>query len=393
MGLSEGATLRSATPADLPALEALVADREGSDDAVDLRLAACSPGGFDRIGVVEIDGEVAATATLLDEQVRVGRVTLSAGQIELVASSVKHEHRGFVRALTRWCHERSAARGHVVNVMIGIPNFYRQFGYHYSLPMHPWAESLGSPSGTGELAVRLASTADLPALQQLQDTAQDGYDIAMPHQPECWEWLLEQPSSEQWLVEEGGTAVGLARIAAGDEWADVGELTATTPTAVRAIIARAHALAGGTGTVRASVRPHVPGLGQLLGQPERLEWYYIRVPDIAALFRALAPELHRRVHAAGRQSGEALLSFYRSHLRLTWDASRLAVTEGGPLQAPVSAGGSGIPLDAVGTLVFGGGAEAVDSRFPDGLLGRQEDLMHVLFPPQRSDLLTWYLPS
>ncbi|MEO8106056.1 MAG: GNAT family N-acetyltransferase [Actinomycetes bacterium] len=391
--LSEGAILRSAVPEDLPALEALTTDREGADDAVDLRLAALSPGGFERIGVVEVDGEVAATATLLNEQVRVGSVMLPAGQIELVASAVKYEHRGYVRALTDWCHDKSARRGDVVNVMIGIPNFYRQFGYHYSIPMHPWAESLGAPEVPTSLAVRVATAADLPTLQRLQGQAQDTYDVAMPHQQECWGWLLEHPSSRQWLVDDGDSAVGLARIAAGDDWADVGELAAATPDAARALIAHAHTLAGSNGTVRVSHRPQVPRLAELLGQPERLEWYYVRVPDVPALLRAIAPELLRRVHAAGRLTGQAVLSFYRSHLTLTWDADAMVVTAGGPLQAPVHAGGSGIPLDALGTLIFGGGADAVDARFPDGLLGRQEDLMRVLFPPQRTDLLTWYLPS
>jgi hypothetical protein len=134
-------------------------------------------------------------------------------------------------------------------------------------------------------------------------------------------------------------------------------------------------------------------LQSLLGTPERREWYYVRIPEVRSLFQALTPELLRRVHAFGLETGEALLSFYRAHLRLTWTADTLSVTDGGPLQAPVSAGGSGVPLDALGTLIFGGGAEAVDERFPDGLLGRQEELMHVLFPPQRADLLTWYLPS
>ncbi len=391
--LADGAVVRSATPADLPALEALTADREGPEDAADLRLAALSPGGFERIGVVEVDGEVAATATLLDEEVRVGSITLPAGQIELVAAAVPYEHRGYVRALIDWCHEKSAARGHLVNVMIGIPNFYRQFGYHYSIPMHPWAESLGPPDDAPSLTARIATAADLPSLQRMQDEAQETYDVAMRHQPECWQWLLEQPQSHQWLVEDGDRAVGLARIATGDDWADVGELTAVSPEAARALIALAHSLAGSDGTVRVNHRPHVRGLSELLGDQERLQWYYVRIPDPLVLLNALAPELLQRLHVAGREPGEALLSFYRSHLRMAWDAQTMTVSAGGPLQAPVSAGGSGIPLDALGTLVFGGGAAAVDARFPDGLLGRQAELMQVLFPPQRADLLTWYMPS
>lgn len=391
--LPDGAILRAATPADLPALEALTADREGPDDAVDLRLAALSPGGFERIGVVEAAGEIAATATLLDEEVRVGSAVLPAGQIELVASSRRHEHRGYVRALMAWCHDLSIERGHILNVMIGIPNFYRQFGYHYSIPMHSWAESLGPPQETSQLTVRVATAADLPTLQRLQDQAQARFDVAMPHQPECWQWLLDHPSSQQWLVDDGDTAVGLARIAAGDDWADIGELTTTRPDATNALVAHAHSMATPEATIRVSHRPHAPGLSELLGEPERREWYYVRAPDVPALFEALAPELLHRAHASGRESGEALLSFYRSHLRLSWDRNEMSITTGGPLQAPVSAGGSGIPVDALGSLLFGGGAAAVDSRFPDGLLGRQEVLMHVLFPPQGADLLTWYLPS
>ena len=393
--LPDGAVLRTAVADDLPALEVLTADREGADDAVDLRLAAQSPGGFERIGLVEVDGEIAATATLLDEQVRVGGVTLAAGQIELVSSASKFEHRGYVRALMGWCHRRSVERGHRVNVMFGIPNFYRQFDYHYSIPLHPWAESGQAPAveKNTDWNVRAATHDDIPTLQRLQDGAQSTYDVAMPHQPECWGWLLDHPSSTQWLAEHHGAGVGLARIASGDDWADVGELTATSPDATRALIAHAHSLTREGATVRVNHRPHVPGLSDLLTSHERPDWYYIRIPSIAGLFDALAPELLSRAREAGREQGEALISFYRSHLRLAWDANGLSIAEGGPLQAPVSGGGSGIPLDALGTLVFGGGAAAVDDRFPDGLLGRQEELMHMLFPPQRADLLAWYLAS
>ncbi|MGH8774310.1 MAG: GNAT family N-acetyltransferase [Jiangellaceae bacterium] len=63
----------------------------------------------------------------LDETVFLGGVEIPAGQVELVATDVEYEGRGLVRALMGWAHERSAERGQLVEVMIGIPYFYRLF--------------------------------------------------------------------------------------------------------------------------------------------------------------------------------------------------------------------------------------------------------------------------
>ena len=373
----------------------LEADREGEDDAIDLELVAGTPGGLESISVVELNGRVVSMATLLDETVRVGGVVLPAGQIEMVATAKDAEGRGYVRALMGRCHELSKARGHVLQVMIGIPNFYRQFGYHYSIPMHPWAPTARAIAAPDGLTITAGTLSNRAELQRLQDAAQSTYDISVPHSADCWSWLLQHPSSTQWIATDGaGQQQGVARFYDdGEGSVDVGELTAHTPEVTAAVVAHAQVLAGADGLVRVSHRPHVPGLADLLGTPERRDWYYVRIPDPAALFDALAPELLQRLHAMGRETGQALISFYRSHLRLAWRPDRLEVTSGGPLQAPVSMGGSGVPIDALGSLLFGGGAAAIDERFPDALLGRQEELMRELFPPQSADLLTFYLPS
>ena len=129
-------------PADLDQIGALLTERGDEHDAVDHRLVVEDPDlGWAACAVVVDGARVVATATLLDEvRVRVGDVVLPAGQVELVAVAASHEHRGLARALMDWAHRRSAARGHVLQVMIGIPYFYRRFGYEYAIDIPPARE-------------------------------------------------------------------------------------------------------------------------------------------------------------------------------------------------------------------------------------------------------------
>lgn len=369
-------------------------DREGEDDAVDLELVANTPGGLDGMAVVELDGRIVSIATLLDESVRVGGVVLPAGQIEMVATAKVAEGRGYVRALMQRCHDLSKSRGHVLQVMIGIPNFYRQFGYSYSVPMHPWATVTPGTESPDGFTVTTATADDLRTCHALQEQAQRSFDISMPHSSDCWGWILAHTSSKQALVRDAtGETVGLARVYADDGSVDMGEITTTSREATDALLAHALALTTDDGSCRVGVRPGVPGLTARTHDIERTDWYYVRIEDPSALLTAMAPALQQRLLSAGHAEGSALISFWGSHLRLHWDAQDLRVEAGGPMQAPISSGGSGLPRDALGSLLLGCGAAGLEDRFPDAALGRQADLMNTLFPPQSADLLTFYLAS
>lgn len=392
--LPDGAVVRTARSDDVPEMMRLEADREGEDDAIDLELAASTQGGLESISVVELSGRVVSMATLLDESVRVGGAVLPAGQIEMVATAKDAEGRGYVRALMHRCHVLSKARGHVLQVMIGIPNFYRQFGYSYSIPMHPWATVTPGAQTPPDFTVSTATIDDTATCNALQEQLQSTFDVAMPHSADCWQWILTHKSSKQALARDGaGEPVGLARVFCDDGSVDMGEITATSSDATDALLAHALELTIDDGAARVCVRPNVPGLAERTQNTERADWYYLRIENPAALLAAMAPELLRRLHHGGHTDGSALISFWRSHLRLRWDNKRLHVEAGGPMQAPVSTGGSGLPLDALGSLLFGSGAAGLEDRFPDAHLGRQADLMNALFPPQSADLLTFYLPS
>ena len=408
--LPDGLVLRTATLADLPQAAELLVARGEPADGTDLHLVADSE-GLDGIAVVVAGDRVVSTLTLLDEVVHVGGPgaipavavpavpAVPAGQIELVATDPAYEGRGLVRALMGWAHARSRDRGHLLQVMIGIPFFYRQFGYAYAMPIPPWQRLATVPSAPDDVEVRRATLGDVPAMDALQAEAQGGADVRMPHSPSCWRWLVERDGSEQWVSVRAGEVVGVARVVPGegpDDATLVAELAAADDEAAVAVVARAAGADGGG--VEVQRRASTPAALDALLAPaeEPPEWYYGRVERLGPLLAHLAPVLQARFETAGLgdRDHEVLLSSWRTHVRFAVGPSGFQLlTEGGPEQAPIHQGGSGVPPDALAPLLLGPhGAVGLEERLPDCLLGKQRELMAALFPPVTADLLTFYVP-
>ncbi|CCH30462.1 GNAT family N-acetyltransferase [Actinosynnema sp. NPDC047251] len=393
MTLPDGLVLRTAEPRDLDQIGALLSERGEPEDAVDHRLVVSDPdAGWETCAVV-VDGDrVVSTATLLDETLVLDGLEVPAGQVELVATHRDYEGRGLVRELMRWAHERSAARGQLVNVMLGIPYFYRRFGYTYAVPISPTRDVVGTPPASTD-TVREATFDDIPAMAALQDAEQRRADLRMPHSAGLWRWLVARGGSTQWLVERDGVPVGTGRSTPPDEGVHLCEVAAMDAPAVHALVAH-------TAATVANERPGTvagAALEPLLGPtPEDAASYYVRIADPVALLDHLRPVLGRRLAASSfaDEAGEAVVSFYRSHVRLPFKAGEVGpVVAGGVMQAPGAAGGAGVAPDLLESLLFGPhGLGGLTARFPDVYPGPNADLMHVLFPPVRADLLTFYIP-
>ncbi|MFJ8470968.1 GNAT family N-acetyltransferase [Kitasatospora sp. NPDC094011] len=405
--LADGLLLREARPGDGEQIRALLTERGDAHDALDHRLVSEDPdAGWSGCAVVVDGGRVVSTASLLDEEVRIGGVRLPAGQVELVATDAEYEGRGLVRALMQWAHARSATRGHLLQVMIGIPYFYRQFDYEYAVDIPTPLAVHTVPDGTGAAALRTARAADLPALAALQEEAQRGFDLAMPHSPACWRWLLAHDASTLRVVERAGRVVASARTTPVDDGEFLlAEAAATDRAAALHLLG---AVAGSAPEARLHV-VHRPGTvpaeawHDLLEHTprEEAEQYYLRIPDPAALLDRLRPLLRRRLDAAGidRTGRDLLLSTYRAHYRIPVEPEGLGdVVTGGTLQRPGAvegtAGGVAVAPDQLPGLLFGPlGVEGLTRVRPDVYTaGDEEELYRALFPPLTADLLTFYLP-
>ncbi len=391
--------LRSAEPGDLDQIGELLTERGAPDDAVDHRLMMDDPdAGPSSCGVV-VDGDrVVSTATLMDETLFLDGVAIPAGQVDLVATDRGYEGRGLVRALMDWAHRRSAGRGHLAQVMMGIPYFYRTFGYAYAMPL-PQARALSAvpPPEDDAHTVRVATVDDIPSMAALQDAEQAYADLRMPHSPACWRWLVARRGSQHWIVERAGAPVAVGRTTPPEERVELAEVAAVDKPAAYALLHHAARLGGGelsvTGRPGTTAGDALEPL--LAAPPEQAARYYARVADPAALLERLRPVLSARLAASelADAEGEAVVSFFRSHVRFRYARGEVGpVRTGGRMQAPGASGGAGVAPDLVAPLLFGPDGIAGLSRLhPDVYPGPHAALMRVLFPPVRSDLLTYYL--
>lgn len=414
--LPGGLTLRQAGPADLDQIGALLTARGEQADAEDHRLVVEDPAaGWESCAVV-VDGDrVVSTATLLDEELELavpGRqepVRLPAGQVELVATDPAFEGRGLVRELMGWAHRRSAARGHLLQVMIGIPYFYRLFGYSYAIdiPAHRPLSRPPVPDALEGHVVRPATTADLSEVERLQGLAQRVSDLRVPHSPPRWQWLLDRHGSTTWVVERpaaGAPAqvVATGRTTAPEDEPVLAELAATDRAAALAMVAHAHQCAAAVddpsplvvwdrpGTVTGDVVDAVCGPA-----PTQAEQYYVRIPDGVRLLDELRPVLQARLATSSVElPEEVVLSTFRSHVRMPVVGGQLGPPRaGGTMQSPGAHGGAGVAPDQLGPLLLGPhGMVGLSRRHPDVYPGPHADLMTALFPPVSADLLTYYLP-
>jgi predicted N-acetyltransferase YhbS len=396
--LPGGLLLRTCRPADLDQVGALLAARGDPTDAEDQRLVAEDPDTGCAATAVVVDGDrVVSTATLLPETVRLADVVLPAGQVELVATDPGYEGRGLVRALMAWAHDRSAAAGDLLQVMIGIPYFYRLFGYEYAIDIPP-ARPVRDPSRAAAPGLRSATPADVPALTALHRAAQAAADVAMPHPAARLRWLLAHEASTTWVLDRDGGVAASARVSASDDWL-LAEPTAADAAAAEDLLTGVAALAGDR-PLRVTDRPaSVPGrtwAARLGPGSELADQYYVRVPHAGRLLEALRPVLSGRFTAAGIDRGgrDVVVSTYAASWRMAVTPDGLGpVRPGGREQAPAAAGGAGVAPDQLGALLFGPhGMHGLARRRPDVYPGRDPELYEALFPPLRADLLTYYLP-
>ncbi len=416
--LADGLVLRRAGAEDVDAIAALNVAVFGAQDEVAVRalldgplpvdwLVVAAGPGAERPG----GGAVAAACARIPHEWCLDGVALRGSQIENVATDERYRGRGLVRALFDAHHEQAAADGELLQVIGGIPYFYRKLGYGYGFDVPPTfsvAPSSVPPVAGDRVVVRPAGRDDLAwLLEREPGRRRDGLTVVR-HREGLETWLLRTRPRHgiSWeslsVAEAGGQPVGWMRTLA---WGEEGQLFLLPGEAADVEVANqlmaaavriGAELAGSLGRpveLLASDLPGTPwsravhGAGRPRPEPSG---YYVRVPDEVALLRALEPVLSRRLATSGlvEDRGELLLSLYERGVRLAWDGGRLTVVEAAPPDPdPFDNGGVGVAPDWFPALVLGRwGASGLAARTDDTLLGDHAPVLDVLFPARPVDL-------
>jgi hypothetical protein len=124
----------------------------------------------------------------------------------------------------------------------------------------------------------------------------------------------------------------------------------------------------------------------------RPKWLYVRIADPARLLRHLVSVLDARLAASAFSSaaGRIEISFYRSGVAIEYAGGCVTgVTTTPRDDSEGSSPDVHLPPDLLPALLLGPGDVLAHEHEQDVELGRHRDLMAVLFPPLRSDVLIW----
>jgi hypothetical protein len=272
-------------------------------------------------------------------------VRLPVAQIELVGTAPEHRGNDLTGRLFSALHQRHAEDGAAIQMIEGIPYFYRRLGYDYALandgaPTVP-AAAVGSPAETGP-AVRPATAGDAAALAGIDRQISGGDALTCPRDAAVWRYEIAGRHPADIAGRKVAVLVRDAEVRGylvhGDRLSPAGELpvfaaacaqSADWPHAAPAM----HAYLGDVGrgltgfaAVRRILSPGHPlvRLGPA-GVPRRPRGWYIRCADPIALLIRLQPLLRARWHAAGLRwpEPEMIIDLYGRAARLEFTDGEL----------------------------------------------------------------------
>lgn len=430
--LGDGLIMRRSTAADAPAIAEFNAWVQGDPNkqqpvegetywALDLLRGNHPTFHEDDFTIVAeaATGKIVSVTNLIDQTWAYGGIEFGVGRPESVGTLPAYRNRGLIRAQFAVLHRWSAERGQLVQGITGIPYYYRQFGYEMALDLgggRAGPPQTIPPLKAGETEAfhfRPADEADAAFICQVDATARSRLLVAAVRDVTLWRYEICGKSAPnltrlEWriITTAAGEPVGylghgfaldgdgllqmpVCELRPGISWLAVapGLLRYLKATGERYAAAEGRSFGG----IYAALGPEHPLWAvtrNRLPKVVRPYAWYLRVPDLPAFLRRIAPVLEDRLarSVAAGHTGELKLSFYRDGLRLTFAEGRLARAEPWRPQ-PGDEGAAAFPGLTFLQLLFGYRTlDELQAAFADCQTADDDarGLLTALFPKQPS---------
>lgn len=411
--IGEGLTLR--TPAAREDVERLAAFNAAVHGAIlapmTHRLLIQHPDmePADQVYVENRDGEIVSALCLIPWTWNCEGARLRAGELGIVGTAEEYRGRGLIRRQMAYFMRRLHERECVISHIQGIPNFYRQFGYDYALPLEGGyrLELRHAPAPqTSSFALRAADSGDIPMLACMYGEAARELCFHTERSDAIWRYLLEckDPADgmfhDTWQAHENeaGEVGGYMRIPHyhfGEELV-INEAYAARHEAAVALLDHAKKVAEKRRMpgIRLSLpaSSYLVRLAQACGAAAMGTYaWQIHIPDPAALLRAMRPALEARLARSPfcAWSGTLRIGMYRRALALHFERGTLQIVDGVDARAEADVL---IPYAAFVPLVLSYRTLAeLRDQYPDVNADREYRLLlETLFPKRNSFLFTVY---
>lgn len=371
--LGDGLVMRRSTVADAQRLGDFNAGIHGEDpfDAAavaawtrDLLLKEHPTFGKGDYTIVEdtATAEIISSMNTISQTWTYEGIPFKVGRPELVATDKRYRNRGLVREQFRVVHEWSCERGELVQVITGIPFYYRQYGYEMGLNLG--GHRMGFEPNVPKLKegeeepyrFRPALEADIPWLLKMyrRDTGRSMIASVLDEAQMRHELLekskenvnrlelrvIETPEGQPvgYLAHPGftwwGTVVCL--MAVRYELDEGVSFLAVTPSVMRYLWKTGSEYAqergktvSGFGFSLGAEHPAYLAAGSRLPVERKPYAFYVRVPDLPAFLRQIAPALENRLKGSACEghTSELKIGFYRDGLRMVFERGKLSCVE------------------------------------------------------------------
>jgi len=169
--------------------------------------------------VIKHRGRIVASLNLIPQEWSIEGVPLKVAEMGCVATLPEYRHQGLIRRLVEEYHKQVANQGYDLSIIEGIPYFYRQFGYEYSLPLgHELKIRLDQlPDFEATSTIRHFTENDTTEAMRLLSESQRQFYVHILRDRDVWDLQTKTGFAggsrfEAYVVEEQGKVVAYFRV-------------------------------------------------------------------------------------------------------------------------------------------------------------------------------------